>query len=73
MDDAKLFKVALFLGLIGTFILIFFADNVDPLEVDVCDINGAIEFSMSIDGLDGIVIIKGADIGVWGTVRLSDQ
>jgi len=38
----------------------------------VCDINKAIEFAMNIDGLDGIVIIKGSDMGVWGKVRLSE-
>jgi ApbE superfamily uncharacterized protein (UPF0280 family) len=39
---------------------------------NVCDINKAIEFAMNIDGLDGIVVIKGSDMGVWGKVRLSE-
>lgn len=39
---------------------------------DATDINKAIEYAKSIDGLDGIVVIKGSDMGVWGKVRLSE-
>jgi ApbE superfamily uncharacterized protein (UPF0280 family) len=35
------------------------------------DINEAIEFAMSIDGLDGVLIIIGGDMGVWGEIQLS--
>ena len=31
-----------------------------------------ISYAMGIDGLDGIVVIKGSDMGVWGKVRLSE-
>ena len=48
------------------------ATAIGNMVKDVCDINKAIEFAMNIDGLDGIVIIKDSDMGVWGKVRLSE-
>jgi ApbE superfamily uncharacterized protein (UPF0280 family) len=36
------------------------------------DIDTAIEFGRSIDGLKGIVIIVGKSVGVWGDVRLCE-
>jgi len=35
------------------------------------DINVAIEYAMTIDGLDGVLIIIGGDMGVWGEIQLS--
>jgi ApbE superfamily uncharacterized protein (UPF0280 family) len=46
------------------------ATAVGNMVKDVCDINRAMEFAKGIDGLDGIVVIKGSDMGVWGKVRL---
>ncbi len=40
------------------------------LVVDTADIPKAIEFGKNIDGLDGMVIMKGDRIGAWGNVRL---
>ena len=40
------------------------------LVIDANGIPRAIEFAKSIDGLQGIVIIKGKHIGAWGAVRL---
>ena len=48
------------------------ATAIGNMVKDVCDINKAIEYAMSVDGLDGIVVIKGSDMGVWGKVRLSE-
>jgi ApbE superfamily uncharacterized protein (UPF0280 family) len=36
------------------------------------DIDTAIEFGRSIDGLKGIVIIVGKSVGVWGDVKLCE-
>jgi hypothetical protein len=36
------------------------------------DINGAIETGKNIDGLKGIVIILGSNIGVWGDIKLCE-
>lgn len=36
------------------------------------DINGAIEFGRQIDGLKGIIIILGSNIGVWGDIKLCE-
>ena len=36
------------------------------------DIDGAIEFGRSIDGVTGLVVIIGKDIGVWGNVTLCE-
>jgi len=48
------------------------ATAIGNMVKDVCDINKAIDFAMSLDGLDGIAVIKGSDMGVWGKVRLSE-
>ena len=37
------------------------------------DINDALKFGRSIEGLKGIVIIVGKDIGVWGDVKLCEM
>jgi len=37
---------------------------------DVEDISGAIEKAQKIEGLHGIVIIKGDEIGIWGQVKI---
>jgi len=36
------------------------------------DINKALEFARGIDGLRGVVILIGGDIGVWGEVKLCE-
>jgi ApbE superfamily uncharacterized protein (UPF0280 family) len=48
------------------------ATAIGNMVKDATDINKAIEYAMSVDGLDGIVVIKGSDMGVWGKVRLSE-
>ncbi|MFC1978695.1 UPF0280 family protein [Chloroflexota bacterium] len=48
------------------------ATAIGNMVKDACDINKAIDFAMSVDGLDGIVVIKGRDMGVWGKIRLSE-
>lgn len=35
------------------------------------DINGAIEFAASIDGVDGVLIIIGDKLGAWGNIQVS--
>ncbi len=37
------------------------------------DIPGGIEFAQSIDGLKGVIIIQGEQMGVWGEVKLSEM
>jgi ApbE superfamily uncharacterized protein (UPF0280 family) len=36
------------------------------------DIPGAVEFAQGIEGVSGVVIIKGDQMGVWGQVKLAD-
>ena len=48
------------------------ATAIGNIMKNVRDINKAIDFAMSVDGLDGIVVIKGSDMGIWGKVRLSE-
>lgn len=36
------------------------------------DINGAIETGRNINGLKGIIIIMGGDVGVWGNIKLCE-
>ncbi len=36
------------------------------------DIDAAIEFGRSIDGLKGIVIVVGKSVGAWGDVKLCE-
>jgi ApbE superfamily uncharacterized protein (UPF0280 family) len=37
------------------------------------DIPGGIEFARSIEGLKGVVIIQGEQVGVWGKVKLREM
>ena len=47
------------------------ATAVGNLVKDAEDIPKAIEFAQSIEGLKGVVIIKGDKLGLWGGVRLA--
>ncbi len=37
------------------------------------DIPGGIEFAQSIEGLKGVIIIQGEQVGVWGEVKLCEM
>ncbi|MEW6680327.1 MAG: hypothetical protein AB1297_04805, partial [bacterium] len=37
---------------------------------DESDIPEGIEFARSIEGVKGVVIIKGKNIGIWGEVKI---
>ncbi len=38
--------------------------------IDDHDIPAGINFARGIDGLTGIIIIKGSDIGLWGDIKV---
>lgn len=48
------------------------ATAIGNIVKDVVDIPGAVEFAQGIEGVSGVVIIKGDQMGVWGQVRLAD-
>lgn len=39
---------------------------------DSDDIHRAVEFAQGIDGVSGVVVIRGEHMGMWGQVRLAD-
>ena len=47
------------------------ATAIGNLIKEKSNISHGIEFARSIDGLDGVVVIKGDKMGVWGKVRIS--
>jgi hypothetical protein len=47
------------------------ATAIGNLITEAEDINRGIEFARSIDGLKGVVIIKGDKIGIWGEAKIS--
>jgi len=47
------------------------ATAIGNLIKETSNIPRGIEFAQGIDGLDGVVVIKGDKMGVWGKVRIS--
>jgi len=49
------------------------ATAVGNVVEDSDDIPGAVEFAQGLDGVDGVVVIKGERMGMWGRVKLADM
>lgn len=54
-----------------TFLADAVATATGNLVKDACDIEKGIEFASSIGGIDGVIIIVGDKMGIWGDIKLS--